>query len=113
MAERNGNYYGANEETVNLTDVTSSPENTIILQKLRDNDPGLTELVIGEHINENEYDFNVGEGDDLGWLGYFIGGNTTLSYLNITYLPQEKWRSLAFIREIVSNRSIQKLEIRN
>jgi Ran GTPase-activating protein (RanGAP) involved in mRNA processing and transport len=110
MAGRNGNYYGANEKTVNLTDVTSSSENAIILQKLRDDDLGLTHLGIGER-NDDENIFVVREGDDLGWLGYFIGGCTTLSYLNITYLPQENWRSLAFIRELVSNRSIDHLEI--
>ncbi len=101
MAGRNGNYYGANEETVNLADVTSSPENEILLQRLRDDDPGLTYLGIGEY-NTGENVFVVREGDDLGWLGYFLGRSTTLSKLNIMYLPQEKWRSLAFIRELVS-----------
>jgi Ran GTPase-activating protein (RanGAP) involved in mRNA processing and transport len=55
--------------------------------------------------------FVVREGDDLGWLGYFLGGNTTLTELYIEYLSQEKWRILAFIRELVSNRSIQKLVV--
>jgi Ran GTPase-activating protein (RanGAP) involved in mRNA processing and transport len=66
-----------------------------------------------EHDIEDDgtNEFVVREGDDLGWLGYFIGGNTMLTELHIEYLSQEKWRILAFVRELISNRSIQKLVI--
>ena len=112
MVGRNADYYEAHSPTVNLENVTSSDENAIILQKLRDNDPNLTCLWIEQDIDDDvSCEFVVREGDDLGWLGYFLGGSTTLTELHIYYLPQEKWRIIAFIRELVSNRSIQKLAV--
>ncbi len=112
MVERNADYYSTHAPTVNLENVTSSDDNAIILQKLRDNDPDLTRLYIEQEFFEDpSCEFVVTEGDDLGWLGYFLGGNTTLTELHIEYLSEEKWRIIAFIRELVSNRSIQKLRV--
>ena len=90
MAGRNGNYYYAQlAQTVNLEDITSSPENTIILQKLRDNDSAFDYLQItgDDDFVFGENDFWIEEGDDLGWLGYFVGNNTTLRDLAWATLP--------------------------
>jgi Ran GTPase-activating protein (RanGAP) involved in mRNA processing and transport len=99
---------------VNLEDITSDQYNAAILRKLRDNDPEFTTLGIQlESFDDDDpsCEFVVSEGDDLGWLGYFIGGNTMLTELHIYYLLEEKLHILAFIRELVSNRSIQHLSI--
>ena len=112
MVGRNANYYEAHAHNIDLEQITSDHHNAIILQRLRDNDPELTYLSIDDqNIDDPSYEFVVREGDDLAWLGYFLGGNTTLTYLNIRYLSQEKWRIIAFIRELVTNRSIQNLAI--
>jgi Ran GTPase-activating protein (RanGAP) involved in mRNA processing and transport len=112
MVGRNANYYDAHAHNIDLEQITSDHHNAIILQKLRDNDPELTDLSIDQNVDDDpSIEFAVREGDDLGWLGYFLGGCTTLTELYIRYLSQEKWRTLAFIRELVSNRSIQRLAI--
>ena len=72
----------------------------------------MTLLSIDQEFSDDPtIEFIVREGDDLGWLGYFLGCSTTLTRLHINDLPQDKWRILAFIRELVSNRSIQNLVI--
>eukprot|EP00984_Skeletonema_dohrnii_P019944 scaffold9636_cov76-Skeletonema_dohrnii-CCMP3373.AAC.5 len=61
---------------VRIKDIASTASNRALLHRLKNNDPGLTHLSIDDL--EDDALFQVREGDDLGWLGYFIGRNETL-----------------------------------
>jgi hypothetical protein len=80
MERRDYNYYDARAQDVALEDITSSKQNAEILRRLRDEDLALTgreEVVLS--IAEYESDFGnhffagEGDGDDWGWLAYFVG----------------------------------------
>ena len=108
-------YYDGRAQTVDLTDITSSDNNAKILRRLRNNDPKLRVLDIrrfGNGIYYRNY-FVVGVGDDLGWLGYFIGRNTMLTELCIHDMPEDRDReqTTALLRGIEQNRSITRLFI--
>jgi len=51
----------------------------------------LNSLFVGDFDNDNIREilsyYVPREGDDLGWLGYFIGRNETLTSLSLSYLP--------------------------
>jgi len=65
--------------SVNLEDITSSENNENILRKLRDGEPNWDKqiFITNEFIHDDK-DFVVGDGDDCGWLGYFIGRSLLL-----------------------------------
>jgi hypothetical protein len=125
-------YYDAQSQRVNLTEITSSDPNAKILRRLRNNDPELARLSIIQHdddafgrlvifehwIRMSGVDmqhesaactFVVGDGDDLGWLGYFVGRNTKLRSLRINDLPGYREQITALFRGIEQNRSITEL----
>ncbi len=114
MDRRDANYYEAHAQTINLDTITSNEQNATILQRLRDNDPTFGFLQItddNDYIDENI--FIIDEGDDLGWLGYFVGNNTTLRELSmgdLTFSNISK-RFGAFIQYLSRNRSIETLVI--
>ncbi|KAK1733777.1 leucine-rich repeat protein, partial [Skeletonema marinoi] len=70
-----------------------------------------------EELNAWWYDFfQLGEDDDLGWLGYFIGKSVKLQCLDIQYLPEDdggEQQMHAFSDGIARNQSIQKVVIDN
>eukprot|EP00985_Skeletonema_marinoi_P003513 scaffold1505_cov146-Skeletonema_marinoi.AAC.27 len=109
MEHREYNYYEANAADVNLEEITSSAKNAKILQQLRDGDPTLRYLYFGGAFGSN---FNIGEGDDLGWLGYFIGRSSCLTRLFINYLPDGE-EGRAFVEGIARSQSIQYIGIDN
>eukprot|EP00985_Skeletonema_marinoi_P022129 scaffold13937_cov146-Skeletonema_marinoi.AAC.7 len=94
---------------INLEDITSSKKNAEVLRKLRDNDQNWVDNALyifeaneAEEAEDDDDDheemvFSIREGDDLGWLGYFIGRNQSLDDLAIHFLPQERERVDAFI----------------
>eukprot|EP00984_Skeletonema_dohrnii_P001466 scaffold468_cov84-Skeletonema_dohrnii-CCMP3373.AAC.1 len=101
-----------------LEDITSSKKNAEVLRRLRDNDQnwGVDDaLFIEEAYDENddgdEMVFMISEGDDLGWLGYFIGRNQSLDVLAIHFLPQERERVDAFIKGVNCNRSLREFSL--
>ena len=101
-------YYDEHAQNVDLDDITSSVNNAEILQMLRDDDPGLSDLWITQQHNFEDAFFLQG-GNDLGWLGYFIGRNTKLRNLRIycTYMQQ----ITALLRGIEQSKSIRELDI--
>ena len=109
----NYNYYEANAADVNLDEITSSTDNKQCLQQLRDGT--LEEISVRE---TGFYGFVVRTGDDLGWLGYFIGRCVSLAsfYLYIEGSSSEE-RELQIIHAlrdgIARNRSIKKVTVRN
>jgi hypothetical protein len=109
-------YYDERAQSVDPTEITSSDENAEILRRLRDNDPELGDsdgLWIAQHddYDNSQFDyFVIQEGDDLGWLGYFIGRNTTLTTL-IIILPEDREQITGLFRGIERKKSIGDLEI--
>ena len=70
MERRDFNYYEANAADISLEKITSSEKNAKVLRRLRDGDDNLTCFILG---SGRYFQFRMGKGDDLGWLGYFIG----------------------------------------
>lgn len=102
--------YDTLASSVRLKDVISCAENRAILYRLKNNDPGLTCLFIDESDDnyEDETDiFQVREGDDLGWLGYFIGGNEKLKSLWVYYLPTNRDQVENLLFGMQRNKSIK------
>jgi hypothetical protein len=108
-------YYDERAETVDLTEITSSDKNADILRMLRDNDPKMEWLSICRHDYDSVfglvYYFFVQEGDDLGWLGYLIGRNTTLRNLLIDNMPEYSEQITALFKGIEKSKFIQHLYI--
>ncbi len=103
-------YYKKHAQDVNPEDITSSEKNKDIMQKLRDGDPDFTSLyiILDNDSNDNEEEFFVLEGDDLDWLGYFIGESKTLEFLRLSCGP---FPPVGLLEGICRNRSIQSFEI--
>eukprot|EP00985_Skeletonema_marinoi_P014357 scaffold7266_cov121-Skeletonema_marinoi.AAC.19 len=109
MDVRDNEYFEAREKDVKMEDITSDEDNADILERLRDNDPDFTHTSIRDEYTD-ESDFVVREGDDLGWLGYFVGRSIELEYLNISDLP-DNLNIDSFLRRLGHNRSIQSVQI--
>eukprot|EP00573_Skeletonema_grethae_P003470 CAMPEP_0201710084 /NCGR_PEP_ID=MMETSP0578-20130828/58445_1 /ASSEMBLY_ACC=CAM_ASM_000663 /TAXON_ID=267565 /ORGANISM="Skeletonema grethea, Strain CCMP 1804" /LENGTH=681 /DNA_ID=CAMNT_0048199095 /DNA_START=38 /DNA_END=2084 /DNA_ORIENTATION=- len=101
------NYYEANAADVNLEEITSSAKNAKILQRLRDCDDQLTYLNLGM---QEWHTFIISEGDDLRWLGYFIGKSQYLKSLNIWGVPEGDQID-AFVKGIARNKSIRDITV--
>ena len=99
-------YYEARARDVNLESITSSERNALVLEKLRDNDDSMKWMAIVD-IDPDVHTFVVQEGDDLGWLGYFIGKSTVLESLSLHHLPGDK----SFGQGLALNQSIQELHL--
>ena len=79
--------YAALADTIKIEDITSSYVNRNILQKLKNNDKTFDKMNICckfVNMGANSYDYLPDGGEDLGWLGYYIGQNTKLS--KVTFL---------------------------
>ena len=111
--------YDALAGTMNIEDISSNDDNQEILRRLKENDPTFTNLCIcnQNQIEDefefcpNKFDFCPTNGEELGWLGYFMGGNTTLQRLTIwsTLPPSCNAGVEDFRRGLGRNRSIRKL----
>mmetsp|Transcript_32311 Transcript_32311/g.48801 ORF Transcript_32311/g.48801 Transcript_32311/m.48801 type:complete len:590 (-) Transcript_32311:115-1884(-) len=97
---------------VKLKDITSCADNRALLHRIKNNDPGLRTLAVLDEP-EDEDEFIVREGDDLGWLGYFIGRNEKLKYLSVCYLPGDRERGVKFFFGMQRNKSIKGVDICN
>jgi len=106
--------YDALVQNINLEDITSSEHNANILRQLRDGYLGWTDglFIIDSEFGGDIDEFVVGAGDNLGWLGYFIGRSEVLESLVVDYLPEEGERMDALMRGITHNQSITELIIR-
>jgi len=100
-------HYEERARDVNLEDITSSEYNAFVLEMLRDDElKGMG--ILGEDFDwPDENDFVVREGDNLGWLGYFIGNSKRLESLWLSHLPGDD----SFRQGLARNQSIQKIYI--
>ena len=105
-------YYEARAEDVKLKDITSGEDNADILARLRDNDPTLEYFFLSEtrSFSETPSDFIVREGDQLGWLGYFVSKSKQLSAIYIDDSLGDDINQSAFLEGLVRNRSIETLQ---
>ena len=109
--QRDYSYYEAHAADVCLDEITSSDENKRILQLLRDGD------IHSMSIGGSSYWRNVAisEGDDLGWLGYFIGRSESLQELEVVGFPEDvekEQRTIHALSDgIARNRSIQNVTV--
>uniref|UniRef100_A0A7S2LFI3 Uncharacterized protein n=1 Tax=Skeletonema marinoi TaxID=267567 RepID=A0A7S2LFI3_9STRA len=104
--------YDALATSVRLKDITSCSRNRAVLHRIKNSDPGLTCLYMLDEP-EDEDEFIVREGDDLGWLGYFIGRNETLKSLYVYYLPTNRDQVEKFFFGVQRNKSIKAVDICN
>eukprot|EP00984_Skeletonema_dohrnii_P031839 scaffold24869_cov78-Skeletonema_dohrnii-CCMP3373.AAC.3 len=117
MERRDFDYYEARARDVILEDITSDEDNATILQRLRRQDTSLKILNMSDsysYFDGNDEDngwFIVGEGDDLGWLGYFIGKSKYLEDLCIYSWGEGENIIEAFMEGINHNQSITRLSI--
>jgi len=89
-------------------DITSCYRNAVIVQRIRWNDPTLTDLSVTAFDSSIGTNFLVDDDgdDDLEWLGYFIGENTKLRELFLSVdVPGERVREL--LKGVNRNRSIE------
>mmetsp|Transcript_32267 Transcript_32267/g.65629 ORF Transcript_32267/g.65629 Transcript_32267/m.65629 type:complete len:698 (+) Transcript_32267:77-2170(+) len=112
MESRDNNYYDVRAQDVKLEDITSSAHNAKILRMLRDDDLASTEeeegaLYIVDYTFDHGNTFFVKEGDDWGWLGYFIGRNKQIRDLHLYCLPKDRDQVGAFMEGMKHNRSIE------
>ena len=98
--QRDFSYYEAHAANVSSDDITSSDKNKRTLQRLRDGH--IQSIGIGENFY---WDFVVSEGDDLGWLGYFIGKSKSLRKLTIEVWSEDVIHALS--DGIARNQSIK------
>ena len=111
--------YDALAEDINLDDITSCEGNADILRMLRGDDPNWDKeklFILNEDEDEEGLDglsFVIDEGDDLGWLGYFVGKSEVLEDLHIWYLPEGGDEINRFFDGMSQNRSIKSLNVSN
>eukprot|EP00984_Skeletonema_dohrnii_P026066 scaffold15321_cov83-Skeletonema_dohrnii-CCMP3373.AAC.4 len=108
MERRDFNYYEANAADISLEKITSSEKNAKILRQLCDGDYNLSILLLG---NQRWVQFRMGKGDDLGWLGYFIGRSVKLQQLDIRGLPADEGKQQidAFFDGLARSQSIRSI----
>ena len=100
--------YAALADTIKIEDITSDEPNREILHKLKNSDESFDRLYITSNATEkNEY-IPI-DGEDIGWLGYFVGQNTNLQGLYF----YETVKDESFYKEMSCNKYIEKIYISN
>ncbi len=112
--DRNEKYYDMLAQIIDLNHITSCKKNAEILRKLRDNgwDGKEALVVIDWDPESDDVMFLLGEDDDWGWLGYFIGQSKQIRELTLAdRLPQEEDEVEAFMDGLCRNDSIEHLQV--
>ena len=95
--------YAALANTIKIKDITSDEINRYILQKLKYNESFDYLYIMDSSGSSDEDEYIPDEGEDLGWLGYFLGNNTKLQVLNFFKTINDE----SFFKEICHNKSIE------
>lgn len=101
---------GAEADSVAVEDIASCDQNAALLRRLRDGDPTLTSISV-RSMSIGRNDYVPAPGEDLGWLGHYVGVNARLTGLSVSGdgISREQLRSLC--AGVGSNRSIQWLRL--
>ena len=119
MIERNEKYYDMLAQIIDLNCIFSCKKNAEILRKLRDHnyvwdkdsDEVLSVRNWDPEDDPNGETFCAEEGDDWGWLGYFIGKNRQIRWLSLEWLPEDEDDVDAFMDGLCRNQYIKRLEV--
>ena len=107
--------YVAVASAINMEDITSDDVNRDILSRLKENDPEFYEMWV-TYARDDECDYCPEGSLDIGWLGYFIGKNSTLKELHLGPNPFQGLKNSAiesFCRGVNRNRSIETIQFSN
>jgi len=99
--------YAVLADTIKIEDITSNVSNQICLHSLRNNYETFDKINICckvENMGANGYDYLVEKGEDIGWLGYYIGQNTKLSKVTFLKIDTE-----SICKEMSCNMSIKNI----
>jgi len=108
------NKYAALADTIKIEDITSCEQKQNILKQIKENDEDFTQIWIcnpDNVVDERDYDFDSAE--ELAWLGYYLGLNTSLEELYIRYSPPASCSAgiEVFRRGLGNNKSIRTLSL--
>ena len=107
--------YDAAARTVKIEDITSDETNQEILLKIKGKFriPTFVELYIDPGGTQRSHCYVPGGAHDSGWLGYFIGKNTSLKALYLESNPFEGFNGAieTFCEGVNSNRSLERMRI--
>jgi len=98
--------YAALADTIKIEDITSKEQNREILHGLKNNDESFGRLYIIDGDSDDGDDYSPDDGEDLGWLGYYIGQNTKLQELNFYITIDNE----SFYKEMIRNRIIKEIQ---
>ena len=108
---RDIDYYEAHEQDIRLEDITSDAINAKILHKLRYDDWNNGVNVVNLTFAGGDLTkFVIREGDDCGWLGYFIGKSQKLEMMFFDYFLGRE-RIDALMVGLCRNQSIQRIQV--
>ena len=103
--------YDALASTIKVEDITSDEQNQDIIRQLKENDPNRDLVCICDEDNAwSENDYCPVE-EEMGWLGYYIGQNTSLWRLWIDRI--DIICSISFCRGLSCNTSITHISFRD
>jgi len=93
--------YAALANTINIDDITSDDTNRDVLRSLKNNDPEFEQFCITDERGEEDEDaYHPIDGEDMGWLGYYVGNSIYLR--EITFFQTIDTES-SFYKEMSNN----------
>ena len=104
-------YYDTLSNKMKFKRITSCKHNQKILRLLMDNNDKLQGLYVTNVDEDDEYDDNErqyisGDSEEMGWLGYFLGKNTSLQEF---YFLRNEIHGAKFYSGLSRNKSIRKI----
>jgi len=94
------------KNTIKIKDITPDAQNRSILDKLKQNEPSLSNLYISNGSSRGMHSYVPGEEEDVSWLGKFLGKNSYVKELVVKTSIDD-----TFYKGLSCNKSIQKIHI--
>ena len=95
--------------TIKIEDITPKEQNQKILQRLKDNEAFDTMWICDDESADGDHrDYVPIDGEDLGWLGYYIGQNTSLMQL---HMCSDVYYNGPFYKGLGSNKTIRIIKL--
>lgn len=108
------NEYDALAGATRVRDITSNAQSARILRRLRGNDPRFTSMTINFWSEDDDNYDPTDNGNEMGYLGHFIGVNKQLKSLRISnFIPEDinitRQHIELFFKGLCHNKSIERL----